>query len=64
MGAWSASVTGNDNVQDFKQEYAAAFYKYDVQKALELLNERLRPQGEYAEEDELRRRHELTSVRR
>ncbi len=38
MGAWSASVNGNDTAQDLLPEYSAAFYKYPVEEALEKLD--------------------------
>lgn len=45
MGAWSASITGNDTAQDLKSEYAAAFYYYDVPKAVRLIDEFVRAEG-------------------
>ena len=38
MGAWSASITGNDTAQDLMQEYTVAFYKFPVEEALEKLD--------------------------
>lgn len=45
MGAWSASITGNDTAQDLKSEYAAAFYYYDVPEAVKKIDEYVRAEG-------------------
>lgn len=42
MGAWSISITGNDTAQDLKSEYQAAFYYYDVETALQKIDEYVR----------------------
>lgn len=42
MGAWSASVTGNDLAQDLRSEYTAAFSHYDVQTALQKIESYVR----------------------
>ena len=42
MGAWSASITGNDTAQDMRYEYTAAFYYYDVPTAVSKLDEYVR----------------------
>lgn len=42
MGAWSASITGNDTAQDLMQEYTVAFYKFPVEEALEKLDSYVR----------------------
>ncbi len=42
MGTWSASVTANDLAQNLKSEYAAAFYYYDVQTALQKIESYVR----------------------
>ena len=35
MGAWNASINGNDTAQDLKQEYTCAFFYYsDVEEAV------------------------------
>ena len=34
MGAWNASINGNDTAQDLKNEYQAAFFYNDVETAL------------------------------
>lgn len=34
MGAWSASVTGNDTAADLKDEYTCAFFRYPPEEAL------------------------------
>ena len=33
MGAWNASINGNDTAQDLKSEYQAAFFYNDVETA-------------------------------
>lgn len=38
MGAWSTSITGNDTAKDLASEYSAAFYKYDVDEALQRID--------------------------
>jgi hypothetical protein len=45
VGAWSASVNGNDTAQDLLPEYSAAFYKYPVEEALEKLDAYVRAEG-------------------
>ena len=42
MGAWSESVTGNDTAQDLRLEYTCAFFKYDVDEALKLIDDFVR----------------------
>ena len=42
MGAWSTSITGNDTASDLRMEYAAAFYKYDVEEALQKIDSYVR----------------------
>lgn len=42
MGTWSAGITGNDTAQDLYTEYTAAFYKYDVDTALEKIEHYVR----------------------
>lgn len=51
MGAWSASVAGNDTAQDLKYEYTAAFYYYDVPEALQKIDTYVRAEG-FDESDE------------
>ncbi len=34
MGTWNTSITGNDTAKDLYIEYTAAFYKFDVEEAL------------------------------
>ena len=34
MGAWNASINGNDTAQDLRKEYQAAFFYNDVETAL------------------------------
>ena len=42
MGAWSTSISGNDTAWDLKSEYQAAFYYYDVETALQKIDEYVR----------------------
>ena len=42
MGAWSTGITGNDTAKDLYTEYSAAFYKFDVQEALERIDRYVR----------------------
>ena len=40
MGAWNASINGNDTAQDLRAEYACAFYYYkDVSEAVQKIEE-------------------------
>lgn len=38
MGTWNTNITGNDTAKDLYIEYSAAFYKYDVEEALEKID--------------------------
>ena len=51
MGAWSASINGNDTAQDLKTEYQAAFFCNDVETALAKIDTYIRRDG-YDESDE------------
>lgn len=42
MGTWNTSITGNDTAKDLYIEYAAAFYKFDVEEALKLIDSYIR----------------------
>lgn len=42
MGVWGTSVTGNDTAKDLYIEYSAAFYKYDTEKALAIIDNYVR----------------------
>lgn len=42
MGAWSTSITGNDTAQDLLSEYTAAFFKYDIDEAVQRIDEYVR----------------------
>ncbi len=42
MGTWSTSITGNDTAKDLYSEYAAAFYKFDVDEALQKIDHYIR----------------------
>lgn len=52
MGAWSTSITGNDTAKDLALEYAAAFYKYDVEEALRRIDQYIREEMDEADEEE------------
>lgn len=49
MGAWNASINGNDTAQDLKLEYQAAFYCNDVETAVQKLDTYV--QEEFAEDE-------------
>lgn len=42
MGAWNTSICGNDTARDLYIEYSATFYKYDVEEALERIDNYVR----------------------
>ena len=42
MGAWSVSITGNDTAADLKSEYQAAFCYYDIETALQKIDNYVR----------------------
>lgn len=52
MGAWSCSITGNDTAQDLIPEYQIAFYYYDVDTALEKIDEYVRTMFDEEDEEE------------
>lgn len=52
MGAWNASINGNDTAQDLKSEYQAAFYYYDVETALAKLDAYVRNDFDESDEEE------------
>lgn len=49
MGAWNASINGNDTAQDLKTEYQAAFFYNDVETAVQKLDAYV--QEEFAEDE-------------
>ncbi|MCL2677748.1 MAG: hypothetical protein FWE85_01690 [Clostridiales bacterium] len=52
MGAWSASITGNDTAADLRGEYQVAFFYYnDVETALRKIDDYVRKEG-FDESDE------------
>lgn len=51
MGAWNVSITGNDSAQDLCSEYQAAFFYFDVETALEKIDQYVRREG-FDESDE------------
>ena len=42
MGAWSESITGNDTASDLLNEYPAAFFKYEPDEAVAVLDQYVR----------------------
>ncbi len=42
MGTWNVSITGNDTAHDLRSEYTAAFFRYDVEEALQKINDYVR----------------------
>ncbi|MBQ8214966.1 MAG: GNAT family N-acetyltransferase [Clostridia bacterium] len=42
MGTWNTSITGNDTAKDLYIEYTAAFYKFDVEEALQRIDNYIR----------------------
>ncbi len=53
MGVCSMSISGNDTAQDLKDEYAAAFFYYDVETALKKIDSYVRREmfDEFDEEE-------------
>lgn len=39
MGTWSTSITGNDTAEDLRSEYTCAFYKFEPDEGVRLLDE-------------------------
>ena len=52
MGTWNVSITGNDTAQDLVIEYTAAFYKYDVEDALNRIDRYIREEIDESDEEE------------
>lgn len=42
MGTWNVSIAGNDTARDLNTEYSAAFFKYDVETALQKIDQYVR----------------------
>lgn len=42
MGTWSTSITGNDTAADLRQEYTCAFFKYEPDEGVKLLDNYVR----------------------
>ncbi len=42
MGTWSVSITGNDTARDLLLEYSAAFYRYEPQQAVQIVDNYVR----------------------
>ena len=42
MGTWDVNITGNDTAQDLMIEYSAAFFKYDVEEAVKIIDRYVR----------------------
>ena len=45
MGAWSAGISGNDTAMDLRTAYSEAFALWDVETALQKINEYVRSEG-------------------
>ena len=52
MGAWGVSITGNDTARDLTIEYTAAFFKYDVDEALQRIDCFVREEMDESDEEE------------
>ena len=52
MGAWNASINGNDTAQDLKSEYQAAFFYNDVETALVKIDTYVRSMFDESDEEE------------
>ena len=52
MGAWSASITGNDTAQDLLEEYKAAFSFFDVDTAVKKIDEYVRTMFDETDDEE------------
>lgn len=52
MGAWNASINGNDTAQDLKSEYQAAFFYNDVETALAKIDMYVRSMFDESDEEE------------
>ena len=52
MGAWNASINGNDTAQDLKSEYQAAFFYNDVETALVKIDAYVRSMFDESDEEE------------
>lgn len=52
MGTWNVSITGNDTAHDLVIEYTAAFYKYDVEEALNRIDQYIREEMDESDEEE------------
>lgn len=52
MGAWNASINGNDTAQDLKSEYQAAFFYNDAETALAKIDAYVRNDFDESDEEE------------
>ena len=52
MGAWNASINGNDTAQDLKSEYQVAFFYNDVETALAKIDAYVRSMFDESDEEE------------
>ena len=52
MGAWNASINGNDTAQELKSEYQAAFFYNDVETALAKIDTYVRSMFDESDEEE------------
>ena len=52
MGVWSSSITGNDTAQDLILDYKAAFYFFDVDTAVQKIDQYVRKLFDESDEQE------------
>ena len=52
MGAWNASINGNDTAQDLKSEYQGAFFYNDIETALAKIDTYVRSMFDESDEEE------------
>ena len=52
MGVWSSSITGNDTAQDLILDYKAAFYYFDVDTAVQKIDQYVRQMFDESDEQE------------
>lgn len=52
MGTWSTSITGNDTAEDLRQEYTCAFFKYEPEEGVKLLDSYVKKEHIAEETDE------------
>ena len=52
MGVWSSSITGNDTAQDLILDYKAAFFYFDVDTAVQKIDQYVRQMFDESDEQE------------